>query len=278
MSTENLIADDFKGKSLFVAIPCYGGQMCAETAARLFDLNTMCTYFGIKIQVKLIQNESLVVRARNYLTHYFEVSDFSHMMFIDADIVFDPRDVLHLLKISDDEHEVIGGLYPKKHIVWERIRQVTQNTEFVDALTNINYLAEFGGDFAFNPKERGSIDITKPVEVAELATGFMMIQRSALEKFKAAHPEYMYTPDHRSDPTFNGNIQICQYFHSEINPKSNRYESEDYWFCNKLREIDVKIFATPWMTLHHIGTFAYKGSVSAMAMYEGFKQQALDKK
>ena len=36
---------DFEGKSLMVCMPAYGGQMCAETASRLIDLNTLCTYF-----------------------------------------------------------------------------------------------------------------------------------------------------------------------------------------------------------------------------------------
>ena len=62
---------DFEGKSLMVCMPAYGGQMCAETASRLIDLNTLCTYFGVKTQTKFIMNESLIQRARNYLTHYF---------------------------------------------------------------------------------------------------------------------------------------------------------------------------------------------------------------
>jgi len=58
---------DFEGKSLMVCMPAYGGQMCAETASRLIDLNTLCTYFGVKMQCKFIMNESLIQRARNYI-------------------------------------------------------------------------------------------------------------------------------------------------------------------------------------------------------------------
>src|SRR6056300_342838 len=147
---------DFEGKSLMVCMPCYGGMMVAETASRLIDLNTLCSYFGIKLQCKFIMNESLIQRARNYLTHYFEISDFSHMIFIDADVVFDPRDVLHLLYLSDEEHEIIGGLYPKKHILWPRVDKAAKIQGFLD---DPNKLADFGGDFVFNPAHRGEIEI-----------------------------------------------------------------------------------------------------------------------
>ena len=56
-------------------------------------------------------NESLIQLLRTILAHFFEISEFTHGMFIDADVVFDPRDVLHLLHLSDDDHPVIGGLY-----------------------------------------------------------------------------------------------------------------------------------------------------------------------
>lgn len=267
---------DFEGKSLMVCMPCYGGQMIAETASRLIDLNTLCSYFGIKLQCKFIMNESLIQRARNYLTHYFEISDFTHMIFIDADVVFDPRDVLHLLYLAEDEREIIGGLYPKKHILWPRVDKAAKMDGF---LNDPAKLADFGGDFVFNPAQRGEIEIFKPVEVLEIGTGFMMIKRSALETYKKNYPQYEYKPDHNHSKDFNGSKNITAYFHVDFDRpdttggETNRLLSEDYFFCQMSRKAGTKIWACPWMQLSHVGTYVYKGSVQALAAMEQMAAQ-----
>jgi hypothetical protein len=267
---------DFEGKSLMIMMPCYGGQMIAETASRLIDLNTLCSYFGIKLQCKFIMNESLIQRARNYLAHYFEISEFTHGMFIDADVVFDPRDVLHLLYLSDDEHPIIGGLYPKKHILWPRVDKAAKMDGFLDSPAK---LADFGGDFVFNPASRGEIEIFKPVEVLEIGTGFMMLNKTALNTYKEAYPNYEYKPDHNHSKDFNGSKLITAYFHVDFDRpettggETNRLLSEDYFFCQMSRKAGSKIWACPWMQLSHVGTYVYRGSVQALAAMEQFQNQ-----
>ncbi len=267
---------DFEGKSLMIMMPCYGGQMIAETASRLIDLNTLCSYFGIKLQCKFIMNESLIQRARNYLAHYFEISEFTHGMFIDADVVFDPRDVLHLLYLSDNEHSIIGGLYPKKHILWQRVDKAAKMDGFLDSPAK---LADFGGDFVFNPATRGEIEIFKPVEVLEIGTGFMMLNKTCLNTYKEAYPNYEYKPDHNHSKDFNGSKNITAYFHVDFDRpettggETNRLLSEDYFFCQMSRKAGTKIWACPWMQLSHVGTYVYRGSVQALAAMEQFQNQ-----
>ena len=52
-----------------------------------------------------------VERARNVLTKNFLESDCTHLLFVDSDIAFLPRDVQRI--ISHDE-DVVGGIYPLK--------------------------------------------------------------------------------------------------------------------------------------------------------------------
>jgi hypothetical protein len=270
---------DFEGKSLMVCMPAYGGQMCAETASRLIDLNTLCTYFGVKMQCKFIMNESLIQRARNYLTHYFEISDFTHMMFIDADIVFDPRDVMHLLYMcGNDNQDIIGGLYPKKHILWDRVRHASNLEGFIQ---DSGQLSEFGGDFVFNPLHRGDIEIFKPVEVLEVGTGFMMFTKDTLNTYRKNYPQYMYRPDHNHSADFNGSKEIMSYFHVDFDRpettggQTNRLLSEDYFFCQMARKAGLHIFACPWMQLSHVGSYNYRGSVQSLAAMEAYRNQQL---
>mgnify|MGYP000341873540 CR=1 FL=1 len=81
-------------------------------------------------------NESLITRARNYLVDEFLRSDFTHLLFIDSDIHYNPQDVIAMLALEKD---VIGGPYPKKSINWNQFEigvAVKNNVEFFNAKSN----------------------------------------------------------------------------------------------------------------------------------------------
>jgi len=86
-----------------------------------------------------------------------------------------------------------------------------------------------------------------------------------LEKFAAAYPQYSYMPDHVRTAHFDGTREIMQYFQAEIDPKSKRYLSEDYWFCQKMWDINVKTWLCPWMKLQHMGSYVFGGSLIDLA-------------
>jgi hypothetical protein len=210
-------------------------------------------------------NESLITRARNYCVDEFMRSDCTHLMFIDSDIGFDPRDVLAMLALQSDdsEYDIIAGPYPKKCISWEKIK-LAVDKGMADEDPNI--LEKYVGDYVFNPKgSGGQIRIDVPVEVSEVGTGFMMTRRSTFEKFNAAYPQYSYKPDHVRTEHFDGSREIMQYFQAEIDPRSKRYLSEDYWFCQKVIDIGSKIWYCPWMRLQHVGSYIFGGSLADLA-------------
>lgn len=257
--------EELRKKKIFIATPMYGGvcggQYCKSTA----DLSAMGAQYEMDIRFFYLFNESLITRARNYLVDEFLRSDCTHLMFIDSDIGFDPNDVIALAVIAAEgsDKEIVCGPYPKKCIAWEKIKRAVDKG-FADK--NPENLEKYVGDYVFNPKEgTGSIPLDEPVEVLEGGTGFMMIQRSALEKFAAAYPQYSYLPDHVRTEHFDGTREILQYFQAEIDPKSKRYLSEDYWFCQKMWDIDVKTWLCPWMKLQHTGSYVFGGSLIDLA-------------
>ena len=257
--------EELRKRKIFIATPMYGavcgGQYCKSTA----DLATMSAQYGMDVRFYYLFNESLITRARNYLVDEFLRSDCTHLMFIDSDIGFDPNDVIALSVIAAEgtDKEIVCGPYPKKCIAWEKIKRAVDKG-YADK--NPENLEKYVGDYVFNPKEgTGSIALDEPVEVLEGGTGFMMIQRSALEKFAEAFPEYNYLPDHVRTEHFDGTREIMQYFQAEIDPKSKRYLSEDYWFCQKMWDIGVKTWLCPWMKLQHTGAYVFGGSLIDLA-------------
>jgi hypothetical protein len=229
------------------------------------DLSALCAAHGIPLQMYFLFNESLITRARNYCVDEFMRSDAEHLMFIDADIGFNPQDVIALmaLQTNDEKYEIIGGPYPKKCISWEKIKYAVDKGV---ADEDPNVLEKFVGDYVFNPKGgQTSIQISEPCEVLEIGTGFMMISKKALKKFEASYPQYSYKPDHVRTEAFDGSREILQYFQAEIDPVSKRYLSEDYWFCQKAQAIDLKTWFCPWMKMQHVGTYIFGGSLADLA-------------
>ena len=257
--------EELRKRKLFLAAPMYGGQCAGMFAKSVADLSSICTSNGIELRSYFLFNESLITRARNYCVDEFMRSDCTHMMFIDSDIGFDPRDVLAMLALQSDdsEYDVLAGPYPKKCISWEKIKLAVDKGV---ADEDPNVLEKYVGDYVFNPKGGGgNIRIDQPVEVMEVGTGFMMTRRSAFEKFEKAFPQYSYKPDHVRTEAFDGSREIMQYFQAEIDPVSKRYLSEDYWFCQKMIEIGGKVWYCPWMKLQHVGSYIFGGSLIDLA-------------
>lgn len=252
---------ELQKKSLFVATPMYGGQCFGSYTKSLLDLSRVCQAYGIQVQFSFIFNESLITRARNYMVDEFLRSPHTHMMFIDSDIDFNPMDVIALLAL---DKPIAGGPYPKKCLAWENMYDAVKYGLVPN--DDRGKLADFAGDFVFNAVPGTTeIQLNEPVEVLELGTGFMMVERSVFAKFAEAYPQYWYNPDHNRAAAFDGSRKIYQYFQAEIEPVHGRYLSEDYWFCQKSREAGMSVWFAPWMIIKHHGTYIYSGSIPAMA-------------
>lgn len=335
----NIPIQNLKQKSLFIATPMYGGLCHGTFSQSLIGLIQICKDLGITVYVHTLYNESLIQRGRNYCADTFlnarighppppvldennkpkldeknkpilQFEDnrpyFSHLLFIDSDISFNPQDVIFMLGISEigSDKDVICGPYPKKCISWEKIKAaVDKGAADIDP----NNLERYVGDFVFNPVnqgENGQISLTQPIEILEGGTGFMLIQRQAFEKFRNAYPEQSYRPDHVRTKDFDGSREIFAYFDCPIdrgytigdlikivdelaseneidlntiraNAKelkqkeskaSKRYLSEDYMFCQYLKKAGGKIWLIPWVKLQHTGTYVFGGSLIDLAL------------
>jgi hypothetical protein len=257
--------EELRKRRLLVATPMFGGMCSGMFSKSCADLSALCAQYQIPMQFYFLFNESLIPRARNYCADEFDRSLAEHMMFIDADIGFSPQDVIALmaLQVQNEQYDIIGAPYPKKCISWEKIKLAVDKGM---ANEDPNVLDKFVGDYVFNPKYgQQAIPIGEPVEVLEIGTGMMMIKKEALRKFKAFYPQYMYKPDHARTEHFDGSRKIMMYFQSEIDPKSERYLSEDYWFCQKAQDAGLKTWLCPWMKTQHVGSYIFSGSLADLA-------------
>ena len=261
--------EDLKKVKLFVATPMYGGMCTGMFMKSCLDLQGVCGQNGIEVRFSFIFNESLITRARNYLCDEFRRSGYTHMLFLDADIHFDPRDVIALLALDKD---VIGAPYPKKSIKWASVKEaIVRNPSIAPA-----DIEKVTGDYVFNAVAgTGQFNVGEPLEVMEIGTGFMLIKAHVFEKFEAQYPQFKYKPDHVGQAHFDGSRYIHAFFDTIIDRppdgpgNSERYLSEDYMFCQMWRKMGGQIFLCPWMKTHHIGTYAFHGDMQAVAAFVG---------
>ncbi len=251
--------DDLRKERIFIATPCYGGQLTEAYFRSTIRLLTFCNQHQIPVAFGTIANESLVTRARNVLVAYFLQSNFTRLMFIDADIEYQVEDVIKLIAHNKD---VAVGAYPKKGVNWQRIRDSVKQT---DQPLDDKAIASFGSDYAINFKflnrEQKQIAIENGlIRLHDGATGFMMIKREVIDKMIEKYPELKYNNDLNTPPELNPHFYA--FFDTMIDPKDKRYLSEDYTFSRRWQDIGGEIWLDPSISLNHYGSFNFQGNPS----------------
>ena len=245
--------------------PCYGGMLTEGFFRSWTKTNIMYTKYDIPYSLTTGANESLITRARCQMTAYFMANPkATHMMFIDADITFDPVDILHMIQWDKD---IITGAYPKKSIGWNSVQVAA------DAGLRGTELEDTGAEYAVNYK---AVDVEKPdgtvakqlavenglVELHDGATGFMLIKREVIEKMIEAYPEMYFNND------LNLPEEVAKYtylfFDCMHEPETKRYLSEDYAFCRRWQNLGGKVWLDPCVKLDHMGSYNFKGNISKM--------------
>lgn len=254
--------EELRKNKFFIATPCYGGQLMEPYFRSSVKTMSFFNQQGVPLAYGTIANESLVTRARNVLLAYFLNSDYTHLLFIDADIEFQVEDIL---KLWYADKEVIVGAYPKKGVNWQRIKQATLKNP--GASETDKQIAAHGSDYAINfqfiDRETKTIGVEGGlIKLHDAGTGFMMIKREAIEKLIKAYPELKYN----NDVQLGGDIKDNFYalFDTMIDPVDKRYLSEDYTFCRRWQDIGGDIWLDPSISLNHYGSFCFQGNPSAI--------------
>ena len=238
--------------NIFVATPMYGGQCFGYYTQSILQLNNTLKEAGIGSVYSFMFNESLITRARNALVNAFLKSECTHLLFIDSDIGFDPKAVLKMIEVDKD---VIGGIYPKKEINWTSIKNAMDNG------VEEKLLRYYTGSFVVNLVDYAgevTVPIDQPVEIFNAGTGFLLIKREVFDKLSPLVPTYK-NDVHDLGNTMAGQEEIKEFFATSIEPETQRLLSEDYHFCYIWRKAGGKVYAAPWATLVHNGTYAFEG-------------------
>jgi hypothetical protein len=208
-----------------ICMPCYGGQLTESTFMSYIKWANTARQLQIDWTLETMTNESLICRARNTLTAKFLMTEAStHLMFIDADIGWEPW---HLLALLNHDVDVVGGLYPMKTlpVKW-----------CVNGLANSDMQSQSG-----------------LVEVSKTGTGFMLIKRSVFEKLNEHSEVVQFNNDVGLDADINQHLRT--YFTTVV--RDNRYYSEDWTFCENWRDLGGQVFIDRRVLLKHTGSYTF---------------------
>ena len=263
-----LSVEEIRKNKFFIATPCYGGQLNEPYFRSVIKMMTFFNGHQIPLAFGTIANESLVTRARNVLVAYFLASDYTHLMFIDADIEFQTEDIL---KLYAHKKDVVVGAYPKKGVAWDKIRSNLTDPANKEKELSDRDMASFGSDYAINfkfvDKETKTIGVENGlIKLHDAGTGFMMISREAILKMIKAYPELKYNNDVNIN---NADLKDHFYalFDTMIDPVDRRYLSEDYTFCRRWQEIGGDVWLDPSISLNHYGHFCFQGNPEAIISF-----------
>jgi len=216
--------DFIRTTKVHIAMPCYGGMLTESTFMSFIKWANTARQLNIDWTLETMVNESLISRARNTLSAKFlHMDDATHLMFIDADIGWEPW---HLLVLLNRDVDVIGGLYPMKTMP---IKWVVNGFEG----------AEEGPD-GFQ-------------EVSKAGTGFLLIKKHVFEKLNSHPAVKQYKNDIGLDPIYDQYLKT--YFDTAV--RQNRYYSEDWTFCENWRDLGGKIYMVKRILLRHSGSYVF---------------------
>jgi len=234
---------------LFVATPCFGGMVTQCYMQSAIALLQWADRGGHRVSLELLGYDSLITRSRNtLLAKFLDSATATHLMFIDADIGFELRQVLRMLEFDQD---VVGGVYPLKAIDWETGGRARARAGEAEETAPLRYVGV--------PCDGSELEHRNGFITGRFAgAGFLLIKRQALLAMTAAYSHTRYLQTHtQAEPDRSANQYAL--FDPMIEPDTGHYLSEDFAFCRRWRELGGKIWLDTQGQLTHVGAHEFIG-------------------
>ena len=223
---------------VYVATPCYD-MMRIETCVSLIDMFSTLGRSGIECKFKSVKT-SLVTHGRNLLTCGFLDSGFDYMLFVDADVEFQPEAVARML-------------VPKKDIICTPYRVKEENIKYAVKFKDPDFI---------------KIEPFDLVEIEEGPAGLMLIKRVVFERLMDKRPDLKINFDEPTRKKMNEEIGAVEdaidrymynFWDTTFRLDTGEWKGEDLSFCALAREAGFKIHANLDSGTTHHGSWGFQG-------------------
>ena len=215
--------------TIYIAMACFD-MVKINTMISMTKLIKELTKAGLEWQIETVKTP-FVSKARNILTALFLRSKYDYLLFIDADVEFEPEAVIRML-------------VTKKDIILTPYRVKLPHDPNL-----VKYTISFPDDKNV-PILPGDI-----VEIAEGPAGLLLIHRKVFEFLMDSCPRLKIKHPFRkeSDP------YLYNFWDTTFDLDTGEWKGEDLSFCALARGAGFKLYANldSWTT-HH-GSWGWKG-------------------
>ncbi|MGD9592847.1 MAG: hypothetical protein AB7V32_10035 [Candidatus Berkiella sp.] len=258
-NTENKApkSDELK---ILIATPSYDGQ--CSTGYALSLAKTFMAFKEVsraKVVHQFHSFDPSIPRARNYITANMLLDpSITHLMFIDADISWDPKDILKLIMA---QKPIIGAAIPMKNYKWDRLKLPKVKALINDDNINIEeftkkikmYLMDYAVRLGQNKETSDGM-----IEVDAVGTAFMLIRRQVFEHMMDKLPQRKI-----NTVTAGHSKALADKLYAFFDQENfdGEYLSSDYSFCRRYKQLGGRVFADLSITVGHLGKQEYIGNV-----------------
>ena len=225
-----IVPESNKRLNVFVAVCCHRGVDPDVVDQLIVLAKCVNPFFAIKMK----GGDALISRSRNVAaTRFLEALDYDVLLFIDDDVIFNPKDAVQVARLCNEQNlGIVGGAYVKKS---------EERTHYaIKTCANYEYIFGKGGNCE---------------EVEYVSTGFMAIQKRVLQQMTKEIPE-------GQNFSYCTNAQL-NYF-TFFDPFSKLVDgkwlplSEDWAFCERWKQLGGKIYCDNTIRLKHAGRYLYE--------------------
>ena len=235
---------------IVIATPAYGEIFCAPYVQSILRLQRLCDRNQWQSIFATISYAD-VSESRNYLlTHWFDKTDASHIVFIDADMGFDPRLIFDMIGLGKP---VVGVVSPKRQVDVNRVYAAGKRGLPLDRAIAT------GHDFIYRPLKAKRAPGKRDgfIEVAACGAGIMVIQRSCIQTMLRRIPELSDVEAKKNSPLAKNLDRLIRAF--DIARVDGTRLSEDYAFCHRWHTMcEGEIWANISYEITHVGVRHFK--------------------
>lgn len=229
-----------KVNGIFIAMPCMMQTVNMSTLVSIYETTKMLQKYGIRNELKCVAASEIDELRNLFLTVWYDLTDHSHMLFVDADMGFPPDLIKDMIWFN---RPLMGTIYAKR---------------------NAQKVSCVGGIKADHDDISKVKDGFLPAEY--VGGGVMLISRSVvtemlekLPQIAAGLPSYMTGPNELPLKRF---LRAFDKIREE-----DMNLSEDVSFCERWKRCGGEIWANVRYHISHIGPFDHR------IRYEGILEQ-----